>query len=314
MGSSGIDILKTSASRFGGDDASTHAAAIAYSAVFAIAPLLIVAIGIAGDVLGIARGGHQHHVVENQLIGALASSAGTQTAQSVRAIVDTSFASHQGSIIAQILGWITFALAASGFFLSVQNALNKVWHADPHGNGFLLTLRNRMASAVMLLLIAVAVFASIALNVALSFFWNHLIAVIPIPGAGIVLTVVNWLLSIAILACVFAALYKVLPDTEIHWNDVWVGAIATAVLFVVGETLLSVYLGHAGLSSGYGAAGSLVILLVWVYYSAMLLLFGAELTRAYSEVHGSRAGSRVQTQTQTRAAGDRRGERVEHMR
>src|ERR1700710_1748497 len=122
-----VSMLKESAARFVADEASTHAAAIAYSAVFAIAPLLIVAIGVAGQMLGIARVGHQQRLVEDHLFSGLASSVGASTALSVRSIVDASFQSHQGSVIAQGIGWAIFVFAASGLFLSLQNALNRVW-------------------------------------------------------------------------------------------------------------------------------------------------------------------------------------------
>ncbi|MBV9945877.1 MAG: YihY/virulence factor BrkB family protein, partial [Myxococcales bacterium] len=282
-------MLKETFARFGADDASTWAAAIAYATVFAIAPLLIIAIAVAGGVLGLTNGGHGHHVIENQLVGAIGGSAGSQTAQMVRSMVDTSFSSHQGSVLAQTIGWATFVLAASGLFLTLQGALNAVWHVKPTGNGMWLTIRNRLASAAMLLAIGILVLATVALNVAMSFLWSHVTAVLSFPGANVVATILNYVIDAAVLALMFALMYKYLPDTEIGWGDVRSGAIATAILFVVGEALLSVYISHAGISNGYGAAGSLVVLLVWVYYSALLLLLGAEFTRVYAEKRGSRA-------------------------
>lgn len=293
MATINVGMMKETAARFGADDASTHAAAIAYSAVFAIAPLLIVAIGIAGQVLGFARGGHQHSAVEDQLIGLIGSSMGSGTAQSVREIVDASFKSHQGSILAQVIGWATFLLAASGLFLALQNALNKIWHVEPKHAGIVLTIRNRLASAAMLLVIGIVILGTTLLNFVLSFLWDHFTAVLPFPGAGLVFSILNWVISVGVIAVLFAALYKLLPDTEVAWRDVVVGAVVTALLFVVGEALLGIYIAHAGISSAYGTAGSLVILLVWVYYSAMLLLFGAEFTRVYAEHHGSLASQQA---------------------
>lgn len=285
----GVGTIKESGARFAADGASTHAAAIAYAAVFAIAPLIIIAIGVAGEVLGFAQGGHPHRLVEDHVIAGIAHVLGAPTAQSVREIVDVSFASHQGSVLAQVAGWATFVLAAGGVFLALQNALNAIWHVRPRERGLWLTLRNRLASAVMLLLIGVVILATIVLNLALSFAWTHLTAMLPFPGAGAVFSALNWLLSVAVIALLFAALYKVLPDTDIAWRDVRTGAVLTALLFVAGEALLGAYIARAGVANAYGAAGSLVIVLVWAYYSAMLLLFGAELTRVYAERHGSRA-------------------------
>jgi membrane protein len=183
---------------------------------------------------------------------------------------------------------VTFVLAASGLFLTLQTALNAIWHVEPQ-RGLRLTLRDRLASAAVLLVIGVVILGTIALNLALSFAWAHLTALLPFPGAGAVFSALNWLVSVAVMALLFAALYKVLPDTDIAWRDVRAGAVFTALLFVAGEALLAFYISRAGIANAYGAAGSLVIVLVWAYYSAALLLFGAELTHVYAERHGAGA-------------------------
>lgn len=298
-----VGMLKETFARFGADNASLLAAAIAYTAIFAIAPLIIITIAIAGSVLGVTNGGHGHHVVEDQLVAAIGSSAGPQTATMIRSLVDTSFSSHQGSVLAQTIGWATFALAATGLFLALQTALNMVWHVTPKEQGLALTIRNRIASAVMLLVIGALVLATIAINVAVSFLWNHFTAVLPFPGANVVASILSYVVDIGIVSVMFALMYKVLPDTDVAWSDVKVGAVATAVLFVVGEVLLSIYISHAGIANGYGAAGSLVVLLVWIYYSAMLLLIGAEFTRVYAEKHGSRASRQAAEDADPRTRG-----------
>lgn len=290
-----LGMLKETGARFGSDDASTLAAAIAYATVFAIAPLLIVAIAIAGQVLGIANGGHGHHIVEDKLIGVISGSAGTQAGATVRQMVDAAYKSHQGSVVAQIAGWVMFVIAASGLFGALQNALNRVWHAQPKQQGIWRTVRDRLASAGMLLAIGFLLIVTTALNFVLSFLWSHFTQLLPFPGAGIVFSIVNWVLDIAIIAVLFALIFKYLPDTEVAWDDVKPGAVATSVLFVIGQALLGIYIAHAGIANGYGAAGSLVVLLVWVYYSAMLLLIGAEFTSVYAEKRGSRATPRVDT-------------------
>jgi membrane protein len=277
-----LALLRATATNFGADAAGTYAAAIAYSAVFAIVPLLIVGIGIAGQALVIARGGHQHHVVEDQMIAGLASAVGSKTADAVRQMVDASFASHQGSMLAQLLGWITFAIGASGLFLALQNALNKIWHVSATG-GIVLTIKNRAISIAMLAIVGAIVILTIGLNIALSYGWTRLVAAMPFPGSALVLAAVHWIVLVVLVTIVFAILFKVLPDTEVGWHEVRLGAVVSAVLFVVGEALVGIYIRRAGLSNGYGAAGSLVVLLVWVYYSATLLLFGAEFTRTYAE-------------------------------
>jgi membrane protein len=289
----GFELLKETFARFGADNASLLAAALAYTAVFAIAPLIVIAVAIAGEAIGLTNGGHGHHVAENQIISAIGVAAGTQAATLVRTLVDTTFASHQGSLIAQLVGWVTFALAASGLFLTLQSVMNLVWRAGPHG-GLWKTVRNRLTSALMMLVLGVLLLLTIGIDVALAFVWSHVTAVLPFPGAGIAATIASYLVDVVLIAVMFGLVYKVLPDVAVSWNDVKVGAPVTAVLFVAGEALLSLYLSRAGTANAYGAVGSLVVLLVWVYYSAMLFLFGAEFTQVYAE-RRRRAGSPART-------------------
>jgi membrane protein len=156
-----------------------------------------------------------------------------------------------------------------------------------------LTIRNRIASFGMLLAIGFLLIVTTALNFAVSFLWSHFTSLLPFPGASVISSIVTWVIDVALIAGLFALMYKYLPDTDVSWDDVKVGSIATALLFVVGQVLLSIYLSHAGIANGYGAVGSLVVLLVWVYYSAMLLLLGAEFTRVYAEERGSHASKRA---------------------
>jgi membrane protein len=281
-----VALLKDTFSRFGADNASTWAAAIAYSTVFAIAPLIIIAVAIAGSVLGLAEG-RRGNQLEDQLIAQIGHAAGPQAASTVRTMVQMAFSSHQGSTIAQIAGWVTFILAASGLFMTLQGALNAVWRVDPSRQGIWVTVRNRVVSAGMLLALGFLLIVTTALNFIVSFFWTHFTELLPFPGASVVASILNYVVDIALIAAMFALMFRYLPDADVAWEDVKVGAIASAVLFVVGQALLSIYISHAGIANGYGAVGSLVVLLVWVYYSAMLLLLGAEFTRVYAERYGS---------------------------
>jgi membrane protein len=271
-----IATITTSAANFSADGAGTHAAAIAYSAVFAIAPLVIVGIGVAAQVLSIALGPHQHHVVEDRLIGFIAASIGSDSAQFIRQVVDRLFASHQGSVIAQILGWLTFIIAASGLFLSLQTALNIIWHVQP-AKGFLRGIRDRIASIAMLFAIGAIILATMAFDVALPSIWHRIHASM-LPGSAIWFDLLNIGGSFVVITVVMALLFKILPDAVIPWRDVFAGALVTAALFLVGEAAVGFYISKVGVASGYGAAGAIVVLLVWAYYSAMLFLFGAEIT------------------------------------
>jgi membrane protein len=266
-----VALIRTSAANFAADGAATHAAAIAYAALLSIAPLLIVGIGIAGETLKIAYGGHQHRVVEDRLVGLLAQAVGNNAAGGIRTIVDSSFASHRGAVLAQLVGWATFVLAASGLFLTLQTALNAVFHAQPSA-GWARTLRDRLLAFGMVLVVG-------ALTIGTALFETMQPAVgngRPVPG-------INAAGSFGLSVVVFGLFFKVLPDARIAWRDIGVGAVLTALLFLAGEAAVGYYLRRAGIANGYGAAGSLVVLLVWVYYSAMLLLFGAEITRAIGE-------------------------------
>lgn len=293
--------LKEAFRRFNEDKVPRLAAALSYTTIFAIAPIFIVLIAIAGAALGLANGGHGHHIVEDDLIGAVQRSAGKEAADTVRMMVTASFKSGQ-PLLAAIIGWVTLILAAIGLFAALQDALNTVWHVEPPKRGIWLAVRERIASFGVLIAIGFLLVVTTAINTAIAFVSTHLVAVLPFPGAELLFTVVNWILSIAVITVLFALMYKVLPDTEVAWSDVWPGAMVTAVLFVIGQSLIALYLGRAGVGSAYGAAGSLLVLLVWIYYSSMTLLFGAEFTRVYAERHGSRIGGAVPSRPQERTA------------
>jgi membrane protein len=146
----------------------------------------------------------------------------------------------------------------------------------------------------MLLAIGFLLLVTTAINAAIAYVATYVARALPFAGAGFVFALVNWIITLAIVTLLFALMYKYLPDAKIEWRDVWTGALVTAVLFVVGQALIAFYLGRAGLASAYGAAGSLLVLLLWVYYSSMILLLGAEFTRVYAETHGSRIGAAPQ--------------------
>ncbi len=280
----GLDLFKETLAAWNADKAPRLAAAIAYSTIFAIAPLLIVTIAIVGAVLGFTGNAHPHSAVENSLIAQISRAAGTQAAQMVRTMVDASFGRPRQNTLAQILGWIAFAAGASGLFAALQDALNTVWNAKPppaHQN-VLIMIRDRAMSLVMLLVIGFLLMASLLLNIAIAYVTGHLTRFLPAAGAGPLVAGVNWLVSIGVIAVLFALIFRILPDVEIRWSDVAVGALMTAILFVIGQALIGLYIGRAGVASAYGAAGALLAVLIWIYYSASILLLGAEFTKIYA--------------------------------
>jgi len=269
------------------DKAPRLAAALSFSAIFSIAPLLIIVIAIAGTALGV-RGGlqHPHGNVEAQLLAQIQARVGAQAAVTVRDLVAANFSKPHQGVIAQIVGWITFVLGASGVFASLQDSLNTVWHVEPSKQSIWLTIRQRSASLGMVVLIGFIFLVTFAFSAALAVVSTYFARALPFPNASFVFTLVNFVVSLAVITVLFALIYKILPDAKIDWSDVWIGSGITALLFLVGQALIGLYLAKTGAASAYGAAGSLLVLLLWIYYSAMTLLFGAEFTKVYAVRRG----------------------------
>ncbi|HTD34009.1 MAG TPA: YihY/virulence factor BrkB family protein [Candidatus Elarobacter sp.] len=285
-------MLKETYTRFNADKAPRLAAAISFQTIFAIAPVIVIVIAIAGGIIAATVGhGHGHSLVRDQLIGSIRASAGKEAADTVNAMVTAAFSKTQQSVLAQILAWIFLILGAAGLFAALQDALNTVWHVEPEKKGIWATIRDRVASMGMIAAIGFLLLVTTALNAGIAYVAAYVTRALPFPGAGFVFGTVNAIVSIALITLLFAVMFKYLPDAKIEWRDVWTGAAFTAVLFVIGQSLIALYLGRAGVSSAYGAAGSLVVLLLWVNYSSMILLLGAEFTRVYAEKHGSRIGA-----------------------
>jgi membrane protein len=287
-----LSIAKETYQRFSADKAPRLAAALSFTTIFAIAPVFIIVIAVAGYALGVANGtGHGHSLVEEKMLEAIRQSAGTGAADAVRDMVSESFNRPRQSILAQIVGWVTLVLGAAGLFAALQDALNTIWHAEPPKVPILTMIRDRVASIGMLLAIGFLLLVTTAINAGISYVSTYVVVALPFPGAGTVLAIADVLISFALIALLFALMFKYLPDVPIAWDDVFIGSLATSAAFVIGQTLIALYLGRAGVASGYGAAGSLLVLLLWVYYSSMILLFGAEFTRVYAERHGSHAAA-----------------------
>jgi len=278
------------------DKAPRLAAALSFSTIFSIAPLIIIVIAIVGTALGV-RGGlqHPHGNVEAQLLAQIRTRVGAQAADTVRDLVAANFSKPHQGVIAQIVGWLTFILGASGVFAALQDSLNTVWHVEPAKQSLWLTVRQRIASLGMILVIGFLFLVTFALSAALAFVSTYFSHVLPFPGAALVFTLVNYGVSLAIVTILFALIYKILPDAKIDWSDVWIGSGITALLFVIGQALIGLYLAKSGAASAYGAAGSLLVLLLWIYYSAMTLLFGAEFTKVYALRRGKAIAAAHQT-------------------
>ena len=274
-----FDLLKSTYSDWSEDKASRLAAALAYYTAFALAPLLLIAIAVAGFVFG-------EEAARGQVVAQLEGLLGADAAHAVETAIANSRESG-ASTISAIIGIATLLWSASNLFAQLQDALNTVWEVAPKpGAGIMATVKKRFLSMTMVLGIGFLLLVSLVLSsvlAALGSFLNSLL-----PAAGVLWQVVNVAISFAVITLLFAAIYKVLPDVEIAWSDVWIGAAVTALLFTIGKLLIGLYLGNASVGSTYGAAGSLLVLLIWVYYSAQILFFGAEFTQAYARKYGSR--------------------------
>ena len=262
------------------DNVPRMGAALAYYTLFALAPVLIVSIAVAGLLFGA-------EAVRGEVVGQIEGLVGLQGAKAVQAMLEGA-AKPSSSIPATIIGVITFFLGATGAFLELQADLDTIWRVKPRSRGnFLQDLAmQRLISFGLVLGFAFLLLTSLIVSAALAALYTYMGNAF--PGVAILWEALNVIVSLGVITLLFAMIYKVLPDVKLGWREVWVGALVTAGLFSVGKLLIGLYLGTTSMASTYGAAGSVIIILVWVYYSAQIILLGAEFTRAYVEQFGRR--------------------------
>ncbi|MCA1584451.1 MAG: YihY/virulence factor BrkB family protein [Acidobacteria bacterium] len=262
------------------DNGPRLGASLAYYTLFAIAPVLLVAIAIAGMVFGA-------EAVRGEIVGQLDELVGTDGARAVQALLEGASRRQSGGIVATILGSITFVLAATGAFLELQVALNTIWRVKPNPSANLRAFTlDRLRSFGLVVAIGFLLTVSLAVSAALAALSGWLDRLV--PGWPILWQGINMLVSLAVITVLFAMLYRFLPDVRLRWRDVATGAFVTALLFTVGKQLIGLYLGRSSTTSSYGAAGSVIVLLLWVYYSSQIVLLGAEFTRLYAQREGVR--------------------------
>lgn len=271
-----LEVVKGTFKEFMEDKAMRLAAALAYYAIFSIGPLLFVLVALAGWIFG-------EEAVRGQIQGQISGLVGPESAKTIESMMA---AKKLGtSPITTVLAVITLAIGASGVFGQLQDALNTVWEvkAKP-GMGIWSFLRDRFLSMSMVLGLGFLLLISMVLTTAVQALVSKGGQLLPIPDA--VTTVLSVIFSFIVVALLFAMIYKFLPDVKLGWSDVIVGAMVTAGLFTGGKFLLGLYLGREGTASSYGAAGSVVVILLWIYYSSIILLFGAEFTQVYALKRG----------------------------
>jgi membrane protein len=291
-------LTKESASQWSDDFAPSMGAALAYYTIFSIAPLIIIAIAVAGFFFGAdaARG---------EIFAQIRGLVGDQGAAAIEAAVKSANQTGGGTFAA-IAGVVTLLIGATSVFGELQSDLDRIWDSPkPEKSGIWGMLRGRLLSFGMVLGIGFLLLVSLVLSAALSalgHFWNGWF-----PGWEVLLQGINFVIGFLVVTGLFGMIYKFLPRCDIGWTDVWIGAAVTSLLFSIGKLLIGLYLGKSSVASSFGAAGSLVIVLLWVYYSAQIFLLGAEFTRTYSYRHGSRRGKTKPATQDVPRAGSEKG-------
>lgn len=259
-------------------NAFVHAGSLAFSTLFLLAPVVIIAVAVAGTLLG-------EEAARGEIVAQLQDFIGREAAEEVEKVVLRSRPDVAG-IIPALTGVVALAVGATTVFAQMQISLNSIWDvvAKPEKSGILVFLKNRFLSLTIVLTIGFVLLVSLLLSVALRAVLRYADSWIPLHGA--VLTGAELLLSLGVITLLFAVIFKVLPDVQVAWQDVWTGAAITAAMFIVGRHLIALYLTYTAPGSAYGAAGALVLIPLWVYYSSLILFFGAAFTKARTLASG----------------------------
>jgi membrane protein len=278
MTSRGITLVKDTGTEWYEDECPRKAASLAYYTLLSTAPLVVFSITLAGVLYG-------QEAARGQIAEQLASVVGPQAASAIQGVARNAHQSDSGPM-STIVGVIVLLFGASGVFGELQTALNSIWGVKPKpGRGWKGLLRDRFLSFTMVLGVAFILLVSLLLSAAVSAFGSYLSHAL--PGGEALWQIFNFAFSLGVVAGLFALIFKVVPDAEVRWRDVWVGALVTALLFTIGKFLVGLYLGKSSFASSYGAAGSIVALVVWVYYASQILFLGAAFTRVYARLFGA---------------------------
>jgi membrane protein len=278
-------LIKQSVAAFIEDGALSRGAAIAFYAVTAIGPVLLIIVAIVGL-------GYGEDAARGALLDRLRGVMGDEAATFLQAAIKSA-GNHGAGVAATIIGVVSLVLTASGVFGEIQTALNAIWRATPKGSTMRQLVRARLVSLGLVAVLAFVLVLSLVISAVVSALQTMLNGVMSFPTT--LIEVANFVLSFALLSAVIAAVYKILPDCDLEWRDVTAGAVVTALLITLGKMAIGLYIGSSAAISGYGAAGSVIAALFWIYYSAQIFLLGAEFTRVYADrrdaVRRSPAGS-----------------------
>jgi membrane protein len=273
-------VLRRALAGWWNDDVPRLGASLAYYTLFSLAPILVIAIAIGGLIFGA-------EAVRGEIVGQIQGLTGREGALAVQAMLEGA-AKPSSSIAATVAGVITFFLGATGAFLELQTALNTIWRVKPKRSGSFLRalVQQRIISFGLVVALGFLLVTSLLVSAALAAIHSYMGNAF--PGVVVLWEALNVIVSLTVLTLLFAMIYKVLPDVKLAWSDVWVGGLVTAGLFTIGKLIIGLYLGTTSIASTYGAAGSVIVILVWVYYSAQIILLGAEFTRGYVDTFGRR--------------------------
>ncbi len=292
-----LGIFKGAATGWLDDSAMRLSAALSYYTVFSLAPLLVLVVSVVGFFWG-----SQNATIQANLVGQMRAQIGPEAADAIAMMLENTDRPGSGSTLATVLGVVALLIGATALFGQIQEAINTVWGVkpDPKQGAIWSLVRQRLLSFGMILTVCFVLLVSLVLSAIVGYMTQGLGE----TGAigGLALQLINIGAAFVVVTVLFALIFRYLPDATVEWRDVWVGALVTALLFSIGRVLIGLYLGRSSTASAYGAAGSLAVLLVWVYYTAMILLFGAEVTQVYatrfgSGVRPSEHAVRVVTQT-----------------
>lgn len=277
-------LAKQSVSAWIDDYAPSMGAAISYYTVFSIAPLLIIVIAVAGFVWG-------REAVQGEIVGQLTGLIGKEGATGIQALIESANQPTQG-VVATVISTLVLIVGATTVFAELQSALDRIWQVPqvPKASGIWATLRTRLLSLGFILGLGFLMLVSLVSSAGIAALGGWAKGLL--PGWAALLYVINLVFSVGFTTVLFAMIFKLMPQAQVSWRDVWVGAGVTAVLFEIGKMLISLYIGKSSVTSSFAAAGSLVVLLIWVYYSAQIFLLGAEFTWVYANSHGSRVGNK----------------------
>lgn len=272
-------LLKTALAGWWNDRALSLGAAISFYTLFSMAPVLLIVVSVAGLIYG-------REAAQGAIVDEIDGLIGTGPAGAIEAMI-ASASNFGSSIVGTVVGFVTFLFLATGALVELQDDLNIIWKAPPpQKSTILVLLRTRLLSLALVVAIGFVLLVSLILDAGLSALTAYLPRIL--PGSEPIIFTLNSAFALAVACVLFALIFKVLPDVDIAWRDVLVGAILTGFLFTLGKFLIGLYIGRSGVASSYGAAGSLVTILIWVYYSSQILLFGAEFTKAVADHRAGR--------------------------